>query len=209
MPRAASPHAAAALLALALGLAACAEGQPRDNTGQRMQMQPVATGDATGFPLNVSAFLPSAALSDFQRSERDGQAAYVDTLNVYGVRALHYQWLRGWLTFAVRSYREVASRQVFEQRLKASGLPILEGKGEITPVRHARYPSVGHVFAGPGQRDGVTCVFGVAAYGVRTHSSETQGLETADALLTAGLCGSRVDAAAFVWLFNGFVATAP
>jgi hypothetical protein len=200
---------ACAALVAAIALAACAEGQQRDNAGQALQMRPVATGDVTGFPLNVSAFLPRAALSDFQRSERDGQAAYVDTLKYGGVNALQYQWLRDMLIFATRTYRETASRDVFEAKLVAAGIPRVAGKGEIMPVRHARYPSVGYTYVGPGRGEGTTCFFGIAGYGVRMQSSETQGLETADAILSGGLCGAGLDAAAFVRFFNGFTATAP
>lgn len=200
---------ACAALVAALALAACAEGQPRDNAGQAIQMRPVSTGDTTGFPLNVSAFLPRAALSDFQRSERDGQAAYVDTLKYAGVTALRYEWLGSQLIFSARSYRELASRDTFEAKLAGSGIPRVAGKGEIAPVRHARYPSVGFTYVGPGRTERETCFFGAAGYGVRVQSSETQGLETADAVLTAGLCGVGLDAAAFVRFFNGFTATAP
>lgn len=196
-------------LVAAIVLAACAEGQQRDNTGQVLQMRPVVTGDVTGFPLNASAFLPRPALSDFQRSERDGQAAYVDTLRYAGVTALHYQWLRGQLIFATRTYRELATRDTFEAKLAGSGIPRVPGKGEIAPVRHARYPSVGFTYVGPGRTERETCFFGAAGYGVRVQSSETQGLETADAVLTAGLCGVGLDASAFVRFFNGFTATAP
>jgi hypothetical protein len=196
-------------LVAAIALSACAEGQQRDNTGQALQMRPVAAGDAAGFPLNVSAFLPATALSDFQRSERDGQAAYVDTLKYAGMTALRYEWLGSQLIFAARSYRELASRDTFEARLASAGIPHVAGKGEIAPVRHARYPSVGFTYVGPGRTERETCFFGTAGYGVRVQSSETQGLETADAVLTGGLCGAGLDAAAFVRFFNGFTATAP
>lgn len=200
---------ASTLLLPLVALLGCAEGQPRDNTGQRMEMRALSAADTAAFPLNVSAFLPASSLSDFRRSERDGQAAYVDTLNHRGVQALHYQWLRGQLIFATRTYREIANREIFDGKLARSGLPVAPGRGVTMPVRHNRYPSVGYTFVGPGQAEGAMCFFGVAAYGVKVQSSETQGLETADAVLTGGLCGRGLDTDAFVRLFNGFVATAP
>ncbi len=201
--------ALAALPLLALAAASCAEKTPRDTAGQAMQLVSTKVDDVSAYPINLTAFFPEGGFGDYTRTERDNGLAYVATVSYRGAQVLSYQWMTGDLALAPNDYAAMGRQSDFEQRLATAGIPYQTGQGTITPVRHPRYPSVGYTYAGPGAAPGTTCFVGRAAYGVRKKSSELFGIGTADAVLSAGLCGAGLDAGRWVRVFNEMSATAP